>query len=110
MVQVWKHLWGLAVVVAQKLVVCRLWIVLEVVGEMWIVVACVLVLGLLKGFCWIRATNRKALELIWEGVWKFLSHLEWFPRTRKVLKGLSETQIFLELSGSKVLGPNVVTL
>ena len=112
LVQVWKHLWCLKMWVAQKLVVWRLWIVLEVAGELtwslWIV-ACILALGLLKVLWRIRAEDREALELIGEGIWKFLSHLEWFPWTRIVLKGLSMTQVVLELPRSRVLGPNVVT-
>ena len=106
LLHVWKHL-------CQKLVVWRLWIVLgmaaEVTWSLWIV-SCILDLGLLKVVWWIRAEDLESLEMIGEGIWKFLSHLEWFPLTRIVLKGLSLTQVFLELSWSRVLGPNVVTL
>ena len=113
LVQVWKDLWCLEVWVAQKLVVWRLWIVLEVAGKVTIwslwIVACILALGLFKVVWRMRAEDREALELIGEGIWKFLSHLEWFPWTRIVLKGLSMTQVVLELSRSRVLGPNVVT-
>ena len=102
LLHVWKHL-----------VVWRLWIVLgmaaEVTWSLWIV-SCILDLGLLKVVWWIRAEDLESLEMIGEGIWKFLSHLEWFPLTRIVLKGLSLTQVFLELSWSRVLGPNVVTL
>lgn len=113
LLHVWKHLWCLEARIVQKQVVWRLWIVLEVAAEvtwsLWIV-ACILAVGLLKVVWWIRAEDLEALEMIREGIWKFLSHLEWFPRTRIVLKGLSGTQVFLELSRSRVLGPNVVTL
>ena len=113
MLHVWKHLWCLEARIVQKLVVWRLWIVLEVAAEvtwsLWIV-ACILAVGLLKVVWWIRAADLEALEMIGEGIWKFLSHLECFPLTRIVLKGLSLTQVFLELSWSRVLGPNVVTL
>ena len=113
MVQVWNHLWCLEVWVAQNLVVWRLWIFLEVAGKvttwsLWIV-ACVLALGLFKVVWRMRAEDREALGLIGEGIWKFLSHLEWFPWTLIVLEGLSMTQVVLELSRSRVLGPNVVT-
>ena len=111
LLQVWKHLWCLEAGIVQKMVVWRLWIVLGVAAEvtwsLWIV-ACIL--GLLKMVWWIRAADLGALEIIGEGIWKFLSHLECFPLTRIVLKGLSLTQVLLELSWSRVLGPNVVTL
>ena len=48
--------------------------------------------------------------MIGEGTWIFWSYLECFPGTRIVLKRLSVTQVILELSGSRVLGPNVVAL
>ena len=110
LLHVWKHLWCLEARIVQKQVVWRLWIVLEVAAEvtwsLWIV-ACILAVGLLKVVSWIRAEDLEALEMIREGLWKFLSHLEWFPRTRIVLKVLSVTH---ELSGSRVVGSNVVTL
>ena len=81
----------------------------EVTWSLWIV-PCILDLGLLKVVWWIRAEDLESLEMIGEGIWKFLSHLECFPLTRIVLKGLSLTQVLLELSWSRVLGPNVVTL
>ena len=113
LVQVWNHLWCLEVWIAHKLVIWRLWIVLEVADEvttwsLWIV-ACILALGLFKVVWRMRAEDREALGLIGEGIWKFLSHLEWFPWTWIVLEGLSMTQVVLELSRSRVLGPNVVT-
>ena len=109
LLQVWKYLRCLAVGVAQKLVVWRLWIVLagEVIWSLWIV-ASILALALLKVVWWIGTENRGALEIIGEGIWIFLSYMECFPGTWIVWKRLSVTQEFLELSGSRVLEPNVV--